>query len=48
MWVNTELQVIVEAKAKKPEASDDIALWLADEFTQVSGRSTRALDRLLS
>ena len=22
---------------EKPEASDDIALWLADEFTQVSG-----------
>ena len=21
---------------EKPEASDDIALWLADEFTQVS------------
>ena len=27
---------ITSTKLKKPEASDDIALWLADEFTQVS------------
>ena len=25
-----------KADFQKPEASDDIALWLADEFTQVS------------
>ena len=30
------LKEITCANTKKPEASDDIALWLADEFTQVS------------
>ncbi len=32
----------------KPEASDDIALWLADEFTQVCRHILPFLDRLLS
>ena len=30
------LSAISHADNEKPEASDDIALWLADEFTQVS------------
>ena len=31
-----------EANEVKPEASDDIALWLADEFTQVSLKDIQA------
>ena len=30
----------VLADSCQPEASDDIALWLADEFTQVSGATS--------
>ena len=36
MWVIDKAKSVSITDDKKPEASDDIALWLADEFTQVS------------
>ena len=36
VWVKAQAKSVSITNKEKPEASDDIALWLADEFTQVS------------
>ena len=36
VWVAAKANSGSVTNKEKPEASDDIALWLADEFTQVS------------